>query len=255
VTVRGIYAQSLGGASFDQSFRLEPVQLTGFDQTFRSIIPESVAGSVTVPTFETYGGALDLKFKTGTYLGLQGQILRSCVDQTVGVYVVQSTGPPLASASSMQQALQYEEKSLVATFDQLVGRDWAFGVRYQFLRSTLNQQFPEVPSPAIIAGDSDVQSDLHQVTPYLVFNHPSGFFARAEAPWYSQQNSGYNPPRPGDEFVQVNLFLGYRFPRQLGDLTLGLLNLNQQDYQLNPLNPYAELPRQRVLSVRLRLNF
>jgi hypothetical protein len=100
-----------------------------------------------------------------------------------------------------------------------------------------------------------VDADLHQVTPYIVFNHPSGFFARAEATWYSQRNSGYDPALPGDDFYQVNLFAGYHFRRRFGDLTIGLLNLTGTDYHLNPLNLYAELPRERVWSVRLRLNF
>ena len=93
------------------------------------------------------------------------------------------------------------------------------------------------------------------MTPYLVFNHRSGLFARAEAPWYSQDNSGYNPALPGDAFYQVNLYAGYRFPHQHGDFTLGLLNLNAQDYHLNPLSLYSELPRTRVWSLRLRLSF
>jgi hypothetical protein len=60
---------------------------------------------------------------------------------------------------------------------------------------------------------------------------------------------------PGDDFYQVNLFAGYRFPRQHGDITFGLLNVNGTDYHLNPLNLYAELPRERVWSVQLRLSF
>jgi len=50
VTLRGVYTKSLGGVSLDESFRLEPSQLAGFPQSFRTIISESVVGSVAAPT-------------------------------------------------------------------------------------------------------------------------------------------------------------------------------------------------------------
>ena len=84
-TARGVYTRSLGGVNLDESYRLEPVQLAGFSQAFRTLIPESVAGSVSAPTFETGGAALDLKFKTRTYVGLEGQWLKSGVDRSWGV--------------------------------------------------------------------------------------------------------------------------------------------------------------------------
>ena len=42
--------------------------------------------SVSAPTFETIGGALDLKFKTQTYIGLMGEVLHSDVERKLGVF-------------------------------------------------------------------------------------------------------------------------------------------------------------------------
>src|SRR6185436_8595996 len=39
VTLRGAYARSLTGVSFEDSVRLEPTQLAGFIQSFRNLIP------------------------------------------------------------------------------------------------------------------------------------------------------------------------------------------------------------------------
>jgi len=36
---------------------------------------------------------------------------------------------------------------------------------------------------------------------------------------------------------------------------LGVLNLLDTDYRLNPLTPYGNLPRSRTLTASLRLNF
>jgi tetratricopeptide (TPR) repeat protein len=259
-TVRGAYTRSLGGVNLDESYRLEPVQLAGFSQAFRTVIPESVAGSVSAPTFETAGAALDLKFKTRTYVGLQGERLKSDVDRSWGVYDFNQG----AMASVIPQRLNFEERSVSLAVNQLVGQDWSFGAQYRFLRDELQTRWPSLDSSVNPGLNNDQASDLHRLSLYALFNHPSGFFARAEADWYLQDNllqtnnaGGMQSTAhlPDDEFWQLNFWLGYRFRRGLGDLSVGLLNATGKDYKLNPLNPYTELPRERVVALRLRLRF
>ena len=45
-TLRGAYTRSLGGLFQDSSVRLEPTQVAGFTQAYRSLVPESVAGPI-----------------------------------------------------------------------------------------------------------------------------------------------------------------------------------------------------------------
>src|SRR5438445_7772605 len=77
--VRFAFSQSSGGVAFDQSFQLEPAQVAGFIQSYRSIIPEAVAGANAAARFEVFGLALDQKFASGTYLGLTAEWLDSQV--------------------------------------------------------------------------------------------------------------------------------------------------------------------------------
>jgi hypothetical protein len=56
-SVRGAYTRSLSGVSFDQSFQIEPAQVAGFGQAYRSIIPESISGANSGAKFETAGRA------------------------------------------------------------------------------------------------------------------------------------------------------------------------------------------------------
>jgi hypothetical protein len=88
-----------------------------------------------------------------------------------------------------------------------------------------------------------------------LFNHPSGFFAGAEALWTLQRNEGYTPALAGADFWQFNAFVGYRFPGRHAEVRLALLNIADQDYRLNPLNLTAQLPRERTLVVRLDFHF
>ena len=85
--------------------------------------------------------------------------------------------------------------------------------------------------------------------------HPCGLFARAESDWYHQSNSGYSPSLPGDDFFQHNLFAGYRFAQRRLEFVTGILNLTGQDYHLNPLTAYEELPRKRAFVARVNFYF
>jgi tetratricopeptide (TPR) repeat protein len=262
--VRGAYTQSLGGVSFDQSVGLEPNQVAGFNQVFRSIISESVVGSVAAPTYDTAGILIEDRFPTGTYVGLQAILMQSEVDRTVGTFDAflntpfppfpPTIQPPIVASSTPQQ-LRYEEQDLLATFNQLVGDEWSFGARYQYSYSNLQMVFPEIPTSVAPGADHRQKATLHQGQLFALYNHRSGFFARLEGYWARQSNVGYAPDIPGDEIYQINAYVGYRFRRNFGEVTLGFLNMTDQDYQLNPLNYYNELPRERTLVARVRLNF
>src|SRR6185436_4731364 len=129
------YTRSLGGVSFDQSFQLEPSQIAGFQQTWRSMIPESSKGGLSAQRFETWGVAVDQQFPTRTYVGLSGEWLKADSTQTKGTYDFTTQdfllGNP-AHPSSTPERLKFEEQSLRLTVNQLVGDDWSFGVQYRF---------------------------------------------------------------------------------------------------------------------------
>src|SRR5205085_837483 len=109
--------------------------------------------------------------------------------------------------------------------------------------------------PGNLSADRHESALLQQAQIQALFHHPSGFFARGETQWYRQHNSGYATSLAGDDFFQHNIYLGYRFLHRRGEIVFGVLNLTAQDYRLNPLNPYFELPRDRVFYTRLRLDF
>jgi len=159
--------------------------------------------------------------------------------------------------SSALQGLQFEEKGLRFTAHQLLGRAWSLGVGYRLSAADLETGFAEVTA-AIPGSDQLNQNEtavLHQLTLSAHYNHPSGFFAEVQSQWHSQSNRGYSPDRPGDDFWQVHCFAGYRFAQRKAEVRLGLLNVTDQDYRLNPLNLYAELPHDRALVLALKLNF
>jgi len=73
---------------------------------------------------------------------------------------------------------------------------------------------------------------------------------------HSLESTGSPSPQiPGEEFWQLNVFAGYRFWQRKAQITLGILNVTDQDYKLNPIVLYNELPRERTFMARLDLNF
>ncbi|HXC34511.1 MAG TPA: hypothetical protein VNV43_01465, partial [Candidatus Acidoferrales bacterium] len=260
VTVRGIYSHSLGGVSLDDAYTLEPTELAGFVQNYRSVISESIVGSVPAEDVELEGLALDFKFGHGTYAGLQAQHLTSRVRQSTGNYLLPDAIPP-AIASATSQDLNYNEESVSATLNQLLPDGFVAGVSYDFTRSQLKTTYPDIPasvSPNELYSTyypENQSACLHTMDAYLLFNHPSGLFARFDANGYLQRNIGYDGAEPGDDFVQLNIQGGWRFFHRRAQLLVGVLNLTGRNYKLNPLTEYSELPRSRVFMAQFNFEF
>ncbi|MGD1089939.1 MAG: TonB-dependent receptor, partial [Verrucomicrobiota bacterium] len=256
--LRGAYTRSLGGVFFDQSVRLEPTEVAGFNQAFRSMIPESVVGLVPGTRFETWGVAFDQAFKkTGTYLTIEGDILTSDATRTVGILTNSTIFPIPDSINNTPESLDFRERSLTAALNQLVGEDLSFGARYKLSDAELNEQSigitPTFSGVNVI--NQNNEGTLQELTLSANFNHSSGFFSRLEANWRQQSNEGYSPTLPSSDFWQFNAYAGYRFYHREAEIQLGLLNITDQGYHLNPLNLYYDVPQGRMLSVLFKFYF
>jgi Flp pilus assembly protein TadD len=260
-TVRGAWFRGLGGASLDQTVRLEPTQVAGFNQSFRNLIPESLEGDNSAPRFEAWALSLEQKVGRGTFLGVSGEILSSEVRRRVGV-VESSTpagpGNPY-SAQQTRERLDFRERTLAVTVNQLLGDEWSFGARYRLSEAELEKRFPQSLSGATYLGGlsprQDTEAVLHQLQLSAVYNHASGLFGGASALWNRQSNQGYSIDRPGDDFWQFNVEAGWRFLRRRLEARVALLNVTDQDYRLNPLNLTSELPRGREVVFTVQFNF
>ncbi|MBL9169079.1 MAG: TonB-dependent receptor [Verrucomicrobiales bacterium] len=257
-TLRAAFSRSLGGVAFDQSFQLEPSQIVGFNQVFRSLMPESVADANSASEFQIGALAIEHRVSSNTWVGLIGEWLTSEVDRTTGAWnFFDVTASPLPSMR-VREHLNYEERSLTAYAYQLLGQEWSLGGRYRLSHAELDLAHPDLPSTAFPVppfGSPATSALLHQLRLFLQFQHPGGFFSSVEALWHRQQNFDYTPDLPGDQFWQLNVYAGYRWPNRRAEVRLGLLNVTGQDYRLNSLNLTDTLPRERTLALTLKLNF
>ncbi len=255
--IRASYTKSLGGLYFDNSVRLEPTQVGGFNQAFRSLIPESELGLVPGTEFETAGVGFDQSFASGTWFGVEVEQLTSNGERAVGAFKSFVELVSSATATSTRETLDFRERSLAAYAGQLLGQSFSVGARYRVSEAKLQERFPEIPTTALGLAEieSDHRASLQQLSLTANFHHRRGGFAQWESAWYHQNNAGDPTVSASEDFWQHNLVVGYRFPRRYAEIRLSLLNIFDTDYRLNPLNIHAELPRGRTLTVSLRLGF
>jgi outer membrane receptor protein involved in Fe transport len=167
--------------------------------------------------------------------------------------------PPFVFPTSLRRRFDYEERSLTVALNQLVGREWSFGARYRLSHADLEDSYPELPAdiPGSVgfAARRHRRALLRQFGLNTLYAHPAGFFGQLEALWLAQDNGGDDAALKDDDFWQFNVWAGYRFARRRAEVRLGVLNLTDRDYRLNPLNLTAELPRERTFYASLRFNF
>ncbi len=254
LALRAAYTRSLGGVSVDQSLRLEPTQVAGLNQAYRSLIPESAAGVLSAATFETAQAALEYKPLPNTYLTASAEWLSSSADRHLGAY---AGYPPLGLQPVLvPESLEFDERSLGVAVHHLLN-DWAsVGVQYRWSLADLERSWPRSASAySDFPTASHEQALLQQVVLVGLVNHPCGFFGEFDALWTSQDARADLAAEPGDSFWQFHVYAGYRWWQRRLELRVGILNLADQDYRLHPLNLYSGLARERTFVARLRLAF
>jgi Tfp pilus assembly protein PilF len=253
--LRAAYTRSMSGLVNDSSTLIEPSEVAGFNQAFRSLIPESAGGYGTPPAtrFETWGLGADHKFPTGTYVDIEGQLLTSRGNQLIGAW---NSPIPLAptSVSDLPQTQYFQEKDAFASVSQLIGKELSVGARYTLTSVDLSA---DVTVPA---GTLDPQiynqhenSTLNELSLFANFAAPCGFFSSLQGNYWHQFNTLAG--EGDDGFWQMNLYAGYRFPRRHVELSVGLLNITSQDYHIDPVTYFLEQAHSRTLVASMKFNF
>jgi hypothetical protein len=230
--------------------------VAGLLQTFRDPAPPSIVGQLDGADLQTANGLWEGRFRD-TYLSLGGEWLEAERNRRLGLFLSDPFFDPPPTLGLIKQEVRFREYALDMSAHQLVGREWSFGARYRLAHAELKQRFPEYPGIAFAGLHDKLETHgwLHTVSLTALYRHSSGLFAQAEGHWFSQARETNTVALTGDSFWQANLIAGYRFPQQKAELAVGLLNVFDKDYRLDPINQYAERPRARTFYARLLLNF
>lgn len=251
--LRTAYTRSLGGASYEQSFRLEPTQVAGFNQAFRSLMPESVARTAPATTFETAGVGFETRLATNLWLNVTGERLES------KGYEIRDMGPGSHFPPLWQtEQRRFEEHSLQTSIHHLIDEHVSLGARYRISESELDR--------GEAWGNPSDEATLQSLSLSAHFNHRSGLFASIEGLWMHQHNGRmYYPGIPGssgtvaavpsEDLWQINLWGGWRFLRRRAEILVGVLNVTDADYRLNPISVTVPPERERTFITRLSFHY
>lgn len=241
-SVRLAYSRLLSGFGLDQSIGLEPTQIAGINQAYRSLIPESLEAANAGSRMEISGLELERALNRDTHLALWGNWRRARVQRDIGAYDL-SQQP--YHGTNLSERLRFEEQSAGVDLHRLLGQEFSVATSYQFGSARLRNIYAAIPYEYFQS------SQLQQLTLAGHFHHPSGLFVSALA-WWDHQNPTVGPT---EDFWQFDVYAGYRFPRRRAEIRLGLLNLTDQNYRLDPLNNWIERPRERTFSARFQFQF
>lgn len=164
-------------------------------------------GLVPGQEIETWGVGFEQHFPTRTYLTVSAEQLHSDATRGVGAFL-DVAGAAIVPAT-LSQSLELEERSLLATVNQLVGEHLALGAAYRISEAELDTAYAGVEASPVHR-----RSVLQQLDLSARFNHPSGFFARWDSIWTDQSNTEDASILAGDDFWQHNLWVGWRFDRR-----------------------------------------
>jgi len=219
------------------------------------LLPESRAGLVPGTTFETFHLGVDRRFSTRTYVVVAGELLRSDGRRFVGVFDYTDAPPFVAVPANLREELGFEERSFTAALNQLLSDEWSLSGRYRVSAAQLRTTHPTLPAVIDPAARSNESAWLHELRLGLRYHHASGFFSSAEAVWRKQDNRHDAGALRDEDLWQFDLWAGWRFAQRRLEIAMGLLNLTDRDYRLNPLNTAYGLPHERLLVTQLRWSF
>jgi hypothetical protein len=243
--------------------RLEPVQLAGFNQAFRGVI-ETATGAVEAPVYKNIGVGLEGSLPSRTWWGASFNVLTEDVDRTIGAFdLVAAPVFPHGLAilpSGTTERFDFRESVYSAGINQLIGREFAVNAGYRHTRAKLRRLSPQIPVALTVLADRRESATLDEFTLGANWNSPRGWFARGQADWYSQsldQTLGTQATVdvPADRFWHFSALAGYRFHHNRREISAGVLNLTDRDYQLSPLTYTREASRERTFFVRCRVRF
>jgi outer membrane receptor protein involved in Fe transport/Tfp pilus assembly protein PilF len=255
-TLRASYAKSLTGSGLGQSVRLEPTQVAGFLQTFRAPAPPSLVGQLDGADLQTADLLWEERLRD-TYVSAGAQWLDVKRERRLGLFLSDPLYDPPPTLGLIREQVRFNEYAVNASLHQLVSQEWSFGAQYRLAYARLERSFPEYPGIAYggLDDNSDWRGWLHTVKLTGLYRHQSGVFARAEGILFAQDRERDRVSFPSDDFWQANFVAGYRFPKQRAEIAVGVLNILDDDYRLDPINQHADLPRSRTFYARLLINF
>lgn len=251
--VQGMYSQSLGSVSLEGAYRLEPTQVSGLTQTFRTLIPESQFGSISGQEVEIAAMSVTFNPTDRVSFRLDAANREACSEDSFGIF---SRFLPATVWTPDQTPVLFDfrERELVVAAQALVHDNFTVNLRHEYENTRVEQTYTEIPmgvsplSPRVFEGDS------HLTTGTMVYSHQSGLFARTDLIGMILRNRSSSPTLGDEDVFLANLGVGFRTRGRRLEVEVGVLNLFDQSFIVNGLSSSLDLPRERAAYIKMGVN-
>lgn len=182
---------------------IEPTEVAGFNQFF-----DDRPGTEA----RRYGAGLDIRLGERLYGGVEGSIR----DLEVPLFFF---------GGELFDRLEWKEGLYRGYLYWTPSPRWAASAEYRL------DTFDAKEEP--FANFMDITPDLDTISVPLTIRyfHPAGFFARLGTSYVRQEIAGPFLDNDSDSFVLVDVGLGYRLPKRLGIMSLGVRNLLDEEFR------------------------
>ncbi|MGF1450709.1 MAG: TonB-dependent receptor domain-containing protein [Opitutales bacterium] len=259
LTLRGYIGRGMSGFGIEDQLRLEPSQVAGHVSAYTSLIPSGLApGTIPGATIDSLAVTGDYHLDHQTFFNLSGFAGRSNGERTSNLFEATTNVPREAdqiSISDATESVDYVEYSVSGGISHLLTSEITLGFEGSWQHAEVDQQFDRFGDALGAALLNDTSADLYRAIASAQYQHPRGWFVQGDAQLWHQDNHDLNPDLPDTVFPQLNLEFGYRLPKQHGVVSVGLLNLTDEDPDLSPVNFFFRPPLQRTLVISARFGF
>ena len=249
VSVWGAYAEALGGVTFEEGMTLEPSQTAGMVHDYRSIISESLVGSVSAPEMQIASGGLMWHLGDHAYFDLDWRGRDGDVERQRGVFTLK--GMPPLYVDSTRERLQYSDQRAQLGIHYLLDHGLSLSAAWSWTHAELDQLLPDLPASGAVPPAAHYAATLNQPQIGLAWQHSSGIFAETRGTWFMQENEGF----PNEHAFVLDASTGFRDPSSRRELRVGVMNLADQSYTLNPLTSRDEPVSQRMFFIEFKQSY
>jgi tetratricopeptide (TPR) repeat protein len=134
--------------------------------------------------------------------------------------------------------------------DEQLGRAYVYWTPHNWLALSAEYQYEHFDNPQEFMINGISELDTHRVMFGINFFHPSGFFAKLNPKYISQDGEfeDFDPDAPfgidpfptindEDDFWYVDSSIGYRFPKRYGKISLEAKNLFDENFKFQDTDP------------------
>lgn len=235
LVLRAAYAKSLGGLALEDGYRLEPTQVAGFLQGYRTLMAEEIDGTHPAVEFDIFGAGGTYFIDERMFLDVELNSRTSSSDRAIGRFAFDGD----FAAASWPSNTEFEESSGNIDLSYLIQPATTLSLGFNYTDSEIASEIP------LVGAEVDRGGDLAATQLRVLHRAPEGLFASAAIRYLKQSTDETTrvdgvvidrASRSGVERVQCDVEVGWRSRSGTQSVSVGARNLFDDDTRIDPIN-------------------